>query len=302
VSYDPLDVAICYAAQWPARTDVYQHWTSDGWRPVRSPLTPEVVIAGLTGKGPSIGGYMIAPPGVAHTLAIDFDTDDGLEQGLTLAKTMKENGFFPYVESSRRGAHLWCPINSPLPAKKIRAAARVMLAMALLPTDDPHIEIRPGSDTVEKDGLGHALRLPRMPHPKTSVRGTMFRADGSEVTGSLASWMLETDFTPVAKVMEWADKWRPPTYVTAYGHNPRAPRPDDDASASDLLMTFWSVAKAAPGRNSKCPAHGSEDRHPSLSVMKDDKRVICRVPGCILNNNDKGRGTYELRKLAPGHG
>jgi hypothetical protein len=38
---------------------------------------------------------------------------------------------------------------------------------------------------------------------------------------------------------------------------------------------------------------------PSLSILKDDQRVICFSPSCVLNNNGHGRGTYELTKMAP---
>ena len=91
-----------------ARNDVYSHWTADGWRPVREPLTGETVIAGLQGTGPSISGYMIAPGSVSHVAALDFDTDNGLEQAFALASFMGSHGLPAYVETSRRGAHLWC--------------------------------------------------------------------------------------------------------------------------------------------------------------------------------------------------
>ena len=63
-------------------------------------------------------------------------------------------------------------------------------------------------------------------------------------------------------------------------------------------MSLWGMSRVNVGKANRCPAHGP-DRHPSLSVLPDDRRVICRSPGCILNNDDRGRGTYELRQLAP---
>ena len=195
MGYDPLDVAAYYAAVFAARTDVYSQWTEDGWRPVREPLTPEVTLGALTGVRPSLSGYMIAPGSTSHVLAFDFDTEDGLSQALVLASFMDEQGLPAYVETSRRGAHLWCLLNHPAPAIAIRAAARGLLQGAGLPSDDPHIEIRPGSDTVADDGLGHALRLPLMPHPKTGRRGRMLDASGTPMAGTLAQIMLALDDT-----------------------------------------------------------------------------------------------------------
>jgi hypothetical protein len=300
-AYDPEQVALVYVHTFAARTDVYSVWTPDGWRPRRKPLTPEIVIAGLTGKGPAISGFMIAPPGLSHVLAFDFDTHDGFEQGMILGRTMSAQGLPAYVETSRRGAHLWCVLDDVLDAAIIRKAARALLATVLLPTDDPHIEIRPGSDTVATDGLGHALRMPTMPHPKTGQRGQMY-GPTTDLSPRIAQMLLAIELAPATEVVAWADRWNPAIdVIPASFRNPKGPHEDDDASAAEILTTLWGVPKAVPGRNSHCPAHGGEDRHPSLTVMKDDKRVICRVPGCPLNNGDKGRGTWELRTMAPAH-
>lgn len=311
--YDPLQVAAVYLATFAPRTDVYSHWTDGGWRPVRSPLTPEIVIAGLTGKGTAVSAYMIAPGSVSHVLALDFDTDNGLEQAMLLGRTMWAQDLPAYVETSRRGAHLWCIISATLPAAIVRKAARALLGAALLPTNDPHIEIRPGSDHVEAEehphvsgalvgrGLGHALRMPMMPHPKTGVRGVMFNAQSHRMGPNLAQIMLDIEHAPSTEILKWADRWNPAiTVIPPTWGKPKPHREDDDASACELLRTLWGVADPLPGRNSHCPVHG-RDRNPSLTVMKDDKRAICRVPGCVLNNSGKGRGTWELRTMAP-HG
>ena len=314
--YDQGQVVDVYLHTFANRFDVYSRWDAErqGWRPVREPLTPAIVIAGLLGTGPSISAYMIGLGSLAHCLAIDFDTDNGLEQAFVLGATMWGQDLPAYVETSRRGAHLWCVISSMLTAATVRKAARALLGAALLPTDDPHIEIRPGSDHVDAvehlhvagavvgEGLGHALRMPLMPHPKTGVRGILHDPRTKAPLGpSLAQIMLDVEHAPSAEILKWADRWSPlVTVIPPEKRKPKPPREDDDASACELLSTLWGVIDPVPGRNSHCPVHG-RDRNPSLTVMKDDKRVICRVPGCILNNNDKGRGTWELRTMAP-HG
>jgi hypothetical protein len=314
--YDQRQVVSVYLNTFANRTDVYSHWvgspTEGGWRPVREPLTPDIVTAGLMGTGPSISAFMIAPGSLAHCLAIDFDTDNGLEQAFVLGKTMWGADLPAYVETSRRGAHLWCVISSTLPAATVRKAARALLGAALLPTDDPHIEIRPGSDHVDADwhehvsgavvgeGLGHALRMPMMPHPKTGKRGVMHDPRTGRLLGvSLAEIMLNIEHARSHLILKWAGRWNPAvTVIPPDKGKPKPHREDDDASACELLSTLWGVVEPIPGRNSHCPVHG-RDRNPSLTVMKDDKRVICRVPGCVLNNDDKGRGTWELRTMAP---
>lgn len=309
--YDPVQVATVYVATFAARDDVYSAWTSNGWRPVREPLTPEVALAGLSGKGPAISAFMIAPGSVSHVLAFDFDTDNGLEQAFQLALFMREQALPAYVETSRRGAHMWVLLDRVLPAVAIRMAARGLLQAAGLPDDDPHIEIRPGSDRVDAEwhehvagavvgtGLGHALRLPLMPHPKTGARGRLLLPSGEPVRGTLAEILLSLDTASADTLLEWAGRWkRPPVSQLPSSHrNPHERSADDDASASELLRTLWGAHDAVPGKVIACPAkafHAHGDIHKGCRVFPDDRRVMCHKAGCVLWNDGKGRGTWEL--------
>ena len=284
----------------PARNDVYSRWTDKGWRPLREPMTPEVVLAGLKGTGPSISGYMIAPPGVTHSVAIDFDTEDGQAQAMDLARLMWSEKMPAYVESSRRGAHLWMLLDTVTPAKVVRHGLRGLLQRMGLDAHDPKIELRPGTDTVAEDGLGHALRLPLMPHPKTGKRGRLTTAQGDPVGKTLADTLLNMETAPASALHDWAERYKPPPLepdqMPREHRTPHQPFPEDDSVASEILRDLWGVPNAWPGRSVKCPAH--EDTMPSLSILRDDRRAICKAPHCVLNNNDRGRGTHELRQLA----
>jgi hypothetical protein len=221
---------------------------------------------------------------------------------LQLATFMFEDGLPSFVETSRRGAHLWCVLDRVSPAVAIRAAARGLLQEAGLPSDDDHIEIRPGSDVLTDGGLGHALRLPLMPSPKTGRRGKLLDASGNPIPGTLAEILLTHEEASAEQLLAWGSRWRrppispPPTY-----RNP-TDYPEDDASASELLRTLWGAVGAIPGRVFSCPAasyHAHGDVHKGCRVFPDDRRVLCHKSGCVLNNDGRGRGTWELRTLAP---
>jgi len=302
--YEPLQVTLLYSNLFPARNDVYSHWTKDGWRPIREPMTPEIVLAGLTGNGPSISGFMIAPGNTSHSVAVDFDGESGFVDSLLLGRTMVEAGVPAYVEKSRRGAHLWCILDKPCPAVAIRMALRGLLQSAGLPPVDPKIELRPGTDTISEGGLGHALRLPLMPHPTTGFRGKMLDPlSGAPIGNTAAEVILAVDYASSATFLAWAEKYqRPPAVVDHEHRNPREHPPDDGASAAELLRSLWGAHDAVPGKVIACPAksfHSHGDIHKGCRVFPDDKRVMCHKPGCILNNDGRGRGTYEIRKLAP---
>jgi hypothetical protein len=65
-------------------------------------------------------------------------------------------------------------------------------------------------------------------------------------------------------------------------------------TVSDVLGRLYGL-QARPGRTVRCPVH--DDRHASLSVMRDDRRVYCFSPGCPLNNDGRGRDAYDLASL-----
>ena len=296
-----------------ARLDVYSKWTGDGWRPVRSEMSEDVLGAALSKQGPSVSGYMIAADSTTHVAAIDFDLEDGLALGKRLMKHMAAQGATAYVEPSRRGCHLWLVIDMPLPARVVRAALQYWLSGADMPRDPenpnrvhPKIELRPATDQIDHDGLGHCLRMPMMPHPMTGQRGLLEGPSGP-LGNKLAEVLLEIEMIPRDVVEEAAMRWVPvidPKSIPSSYRNPKTPREDDGASASELLRQLWGSIDAAPGKVVSCPAkefHSHGDVHKGCKVFPDDKRVMCHKPGCVLNNDGKGRGTWELRTMAP-HG
>jgi hypothetical protein len=64
---------------------------------------------------------------------------------------------------------------------------------------------------------------------------------------------------------------------------------------SDVLAREYGL-HVTPGRTVRCPAH--DDRHASLSVLPDDKRVYCHAPGCVLNDGGRGADAWALAQLA----
>lgn len=304
-----LDV---YRHFFAARQDVYSHWTPDGWRPVRDEMTVDVIAAGLDKTGPAISGYMIAPGNRTHVAAVDFDLEDGMALALRLAAHMKGLGAPAYVEESRRGAHVWMLLWEVVPARQIRSALNHWLDEAGMPHDPDHpgrihpkIELRPATDTINGDGLGHCLRMPLMPHPKTGKRFPMLTPEGNHMGNKLSDILLDMEMISISAVEDAAMRWVPVvTTIPSDFRSPKSLREDDGASASNILSTLWGAHNAAPGRVISCPAkqyHSHGDVHPGLKVAPDDKRVWCHKPGCILSNDGKGRGTWELTTMAPGH-
>jgi hypothetical protein len=344
MSVDGSLVASVYFAYFAARDDAYSVPLPEnaGWEAIRAPLTPEIILAGLTRQGPPISGYMLRPDNTTHVFAVDFDTDNGMAQAMAVADAMANDGVPAYIEASRRGAHLWCVVLDRMPGKVIRRALRGWIDEAgfgrcpgvgqlagehpktgkpvcpicfspssrLRPGGrvpihvNPKIELRPAQDEIYPDdqdrpGLGTCLRLPLMPHPKTGKRYPMVGVGGEKLGDSISAILLEIDFARAANIETVAARWVPaikPEDVPRAYRRQREELPDD-LSASQILREHYGIHNAAPGKAVRCSRH--DDREASLSILRDDQRVICRGGGCELGGTDgRGLGTIQLLKLA----
>jgi hypothetical protein len=187
----------------------------------------------------------------------------------------------------------------------LRRALKALIAESGLPTDEPKIELRPAQDRLgephegEERPLGNCIRMPTMPHQRTKLRFPLIDPiNGAKLSGKITELVEELDHTRAEVFIDLAER----APLPPLGPPPRELRfpygvPEGEESASDILRELWGALRARPGKAIRCPAH--DDQHPSLSILKDDQRAICKAPGCILNNDGRGRGTYELRTMAP---
>ena len=295
------DAATFYAATFAARLDDHTLYNGSMWVRAGKPLTADAVLRGLAGTGPSLSGYFLTPQSTGHVAAIDFDSDDGLALARRCRAALAKRGAPSWVEASRRGAHLWVVSDAVHSGLVLRRMLRAVLRDAEV-EETPKVELRPAQDEIKPDGYGSPLRLPTMPNPKTGLRYPMLDADDRPLPRRIDAMMLAIDQAPAWVVESLAMSYRiDPKNLPADYRPPRMIRQDDDESASEILRTLWGMPEPKVGRANHCPSHGP-DRHPSLSIAADDKRCWCHSPGCILDNEGRGRGTHELRKLAPGAG
>lgn len=297
-----LDLAAeVYAATFAGQRDAYAFWNGEHWQAVRKPLTAKVVLDAFN-SGIPISAYVLGPESKTHIAALDIDRDDGYELGKRFGQHLTKLGGMGYIERSARGCHFWILIDRQLPAVLIRRALHALVSEAGLP-DDRKIELRPASDRLnDAESLGHCIRMPTMPHQRTHKRHRLTSTNGEILSGKLAEMMLEIESCPAQVIMDAAERGPLPP-LSGTPRDLRFPHgdPPDSESASDVLRDLWGVPNARPGRAVRCPAH--DDRHPSLSIAKDDQRVWCKSGSCILSglNGEQGLGIYQLTQLAPKH-
>ena len=119
------------------------------WR-VPEPLTLSLLSAHLMGQI-TLGTYLLDAES-SCSFAV-FDSDQGLECLVVLARELAQQGIPTILEASRRGGHLWVHFVEPTPASVVRSW--------LLPyAQFLGIELYPKQDVRDVDGSGSLLRLP----------------------------------------------------------------------------------------------------------------------------------------------
>lgn len=333
---DPEQVATVLAATFAARLDAYAVWngrmhvaacvegcpecarrqranaapegaeeepTVPHWR---APMTADVVLRGLAvhpgdpARAFPVSGYMIAANSTTHVWAFDCDDEDGYDAARKIGTVAWDVGLPAYLETSRRGAHLWGVLNHPLPAAQVRRGMRRLMELAGV-SENPKIEFRPAQDSIPPGGYGNSLRLPTMPHQATAKRGRLCHPTTEQpIAISLGGMLLALEYGSEEQMSVLAREFIPPFDPRAIPAGDRAPRtnnrgaPEEDESISALLATHFGL-QARPGKVVKCPAH--DDNSPSLTVFPDDRRIICHSNGCEWYNNGHGLGTFQLRQI-----
>jgi hypothetical protein len=246
-----------------------------------------------------VSGYLGLPDGRTHVGAIDFDRDDGLELAHQIAKTLDEHNIGCSIAESRRGAHLWvtCVDWSNVGVMHRMLKAAIALTLGDEAARDPKIEVFPKRG--DGDLAVGALRLPGLPHHKTQITYPIhFGGKHLIEQPTFREYVEQHPLSTHAAVERLAGKGpQPSAYPKAldgfYGYKEKREY-GDDPSACEVLAG-WGV-QAKPGGTVKCPKH--QDRHRSLTIFKDDKRVFCGAPHCPLNGDGHGVGSVLLGRMA----
>lgn len=305
---DPLLIAQIYLGTFAARTDAYADWYAAPdcahgddcachWFTVREELTAARVYEALSSKRP-ISTYMEDAAGETHVAAIDFDREDGWELGLRIAAKITEAGGIPYLERSRRGAHLWVVCEEKIGGDSARLALRSFVAdVSIYLARDPKVEILP--KRLEQRGpetVGSPLRLPMMSHQRTGIRYPLCDAKGERIGRTISDAVLAIDLTPVTVMRAAAARAAVP--ISEVRVPDWARRPMQEGGDVVALLTGAGVQRANPGRTVRCPLH--DDRNASLVVARDGERVWCKNPECPGYNNGRGLGADQLARALGG--
>lgn len=182
-----------FARWFGGRRDLYaQQWYSrerrrGGYRPVREPLTHDVIRSHLSGRR-TIGQYLLDSRGRVTFAVLDLDVDadaladmqmrTGKDEPLRhpplldyLKKVLDSAArlgipMFP-AASGGRGAHAWMFFDGPRPASSARSLLQQILSLAGPPPSTLSVEAFPKQEALGPRGLSSLVKLPLGLHQRT---------------------------------------------------------------------------------------------------------------------------------------
>lgn len=259
-----------FAACFLPRRDCYAQQTSTGYRLVKAPLTLALVRDHLMGKL-TLGAYALDTQSHARWLCLDADDETHWAELLKLAGFLATEQVPSYLESSRRGGHLWLFLARTSGAVTRRFGQHLLTAYGL----DPQLELYPKQDHL-KTGPGSLVRLPLGVHLKSGKRYPFIGLDGMLLAPTIREQLAilshpkQVPPTFIERILTEVPVSEP-VHHPPVTLEPRLPTPSDAHHLSERLksaISVWDFVSRyvdldAQGRGF-CPFH--DDHHQSFGV------------------------------------
>src|SRR3970040_2327531 len=115
------ETAVLLGKTFIQRTALFASQLEDGrYVAIKEPLTERHLELHLKGHI-TLGAYMLAPDSTTRIIALDADGENGLVDLANLSYELETEGIPSYLETSRRGGHLWFFFEQPQIGEQVRA-------------------------------------------------------------------------------------------------------------------------------------------------------------------------------------
>ena len=202
------NLAAVLGFQFVQRWNLYSQQLDDGrYVCVREPLQHEHLVAHLD-REITLGMYLLNTDSLGRHLVFDADDNPGWRRLKALADVLSVMETPSYLESSRRGGHLWLFFEDLLTGETIRRFGRgLMLYFGL-----GGLELFPKQDRLSS-GPGSLIRMPFGIHRKTGRRYGFYSSEGKPLAPTLREQIrvLEVPQTIRQEVIERFSAYAPET-------------------------------------------------------------------------------------------
>jgi hypothetical protein len=259
------------------RDDLYARQLDDGrYLCVRKALTEKHLLAHLKG-GITLGAYVLDRDSRARFAVIDADDDHQLARLADMRLSLTREGVPSYLETSRRGGHLWFFFEQPVSGNVARDFGKSILQSA----DLDGIELFPKQDKLG-DGPGSLIRLPFGVHRKDGQRYGFVTIKGEALASTYAGQIRVmanprvVDKAALEKVINWYKASTSEAVLVKVDANGEALSVQIKRSMRVLDFVGEYVELASNGRG-LCPFH--DDQNASFSVNAEKNYWHC-FAGC----------------------
>jgi hypothetical protein len=274
---DVSQAGLAIARRFIQRWDIHACQLDDGrYICVHEPLTTSLIFAHLRGEI-TLGTYLLNRDSEAHFIVLDADNDQSFENLSTLARKLAGEGIPGYLETSRRGGHLWFFFEEAVAGEEARRFGKAIINTHEL----ENIELYPRQDRLG-DGPGSLIRLPFGVHRKSGKRYGFHAPDMKPLAPTLRQQALLIGGAHTVSNMVLAAHQndskgsvveKPPTVNVS-----NSGMLSEQIKRSMTVLEFVSqYVQLSPDGAGKCPFH--DDEHPSFSVNDKGNYWHC-FAGC----------------------
>jgi hypothetical protein len=259
------------------RHDLYARQMEDGsYLCIRKPLKTWHLKQHLAGEL-TLGAYVLDADSQANYIVIDADDKSELVTLAFMAAQLAEDDVPSYLETSRRGGHLWLFFERSVTGQQARTFGLGLLQKFGL----EGIELFP-KQTKLQNGPGSLIRLPFGVHRKSGERYGFITFDGHPLAPTLAAQvqlLSSPQNVPLAALQDYQQHaakrpGKPVFQPVETSEGTLSQRIKASVTVLDFVSQYVELAPNGRGR---CPFH--DDHHASFSVNADQNYWHC-FSGC----------------------
>lgn len=228
----------------------------------------ETDVPSPTGKI-TLGAYLLDNESRARFTVLDADNEEDFKNLLKAYEDLKRLNIPSYIESSRRGGHMWLFFRNPIPGQSAKGFGNgIVKTYGLGKT-----EVFPKQSSVTS-GPGSLIRMPFGIHKKTGHRYPFVTSAGEPIGDY--RYQLKTLCHPETVPKEALDmfQYKEPRIRRQFanGHNKLR-----DIALMEFLAQYVDLRPISSGAIGFCPFH--DDEQPSFSVNSKGNYWNC-FAGC----------------------
>jgi hypothetical protein len=272
--------ALILAQQFVQRWDLYTRQLDDGrYICVHEALNVGHLLSHLRGEL-TLGTYLLDAESQARFIVLDADDDKGFSDLVDLARALATENVPAYLETSRRGGHLWFFFDRPASGHQARAFGQGVLTAHQV----EGVELFPKQDRLVA-GPGSLIRMPFGVHRLTGRRYGFITLGGDHLAPTIREQIKL--FSAPQTVPEAAFRAYPSFLSSQEETALKKPleAPADMVSEKiknrvtvlEFISQYVDLKPTASGAVGLCPFH--DDEHPSFGVNDEENYWNC-FAGC----------------------